>query len=47
MGDLIKWEFRCQMKEHWDYALVDITAYNARVDVNVDWQFCEMWFSDV
>ena len=40
MSDLIRCEFRCHMKEPWDYALLDFAAYNARVDVTVDWQFC-------
>ena len=47
MGDLIKCQYRCEMEEPWDYALVDLAACNVRADIAVDWHLCEIWLSNI
>ena len=46
MADAIVCKHRCQIKESWDYVLVDLAVYDTRADINVDWQVCEIWFSN-
>ena len=40
-------KYRCQIKESWDYVLVDLAAYDVRADITIDWQVCEIWFTNV
>ena len=47
MADAIVCKYRCQIKESGDYVLVDLAAYNLHSDITVDWQVCEIWFSNV
>ena len=46
MADAIVCKHRCQIKESRDYVLVDLAVYDTRADINVDWQVCEIWFSN-
>ena len=47
VDDLTVCKFRCQLKESWDYILVQLVTCDTAADVTVDWWLCEIWFSNV